>query len=401
MKRLLVFRSGLLPPSETFIREQALALRQWRPLLLGLERLDDGLPLDGLEWRCVDPPQLKSWKRRLASRLLRLGAPQRRFLNELRASGARLLHVHFGVDAVKFWPVARALRLPVLVTLHGYDIQIHPQWWEDGHGGDAMRDYPARLRAMARSDRVRFLAVSEAIRERALEWGLPAHKLQVSYIGVDTRRFAPGGQPVAQRPPRLLFVGRLVEKKGCEVLIRALAQLRARVPQAELAVIGDGPLRPALEQLAAALCPGGVHFLGRQPPQRVRAELDLARVFCLPSLRAASGDAEGLGIVILEAQACGVPVLTSACGGAREAIEHGVSGLRHAEGDVQGLAEGLLRLLQDDALADAFSRAARQRMVERFDLADCSRRLERIYDEVAEASSRPPRGLGRLEAGLR
>jgi glycosyltransferase involved in cell wall biosynthesis len=134
-----------------------------------------------------------------------------------------LLHAHFGVDAITAWPVAKALDLPMIVTLHGYDINICRKWWEAGYGGRVMRKYPSRLLDLAKEPRVRFIAVSEAVRRRAMSYGIPAEKLRVHYIGVDTKKFAPGDRSVVERERRVLFVGRLVEKKGYEYLIRASA----------------------------------------------------------------------------------------------------------------------------------------------------------------------------------
>jgi glycosyltransferase involved in cell wall biosynthesis len=110
----------------------------------------------------------------------------------------------------------------------------------------------------------------------------------------------------------------------------------------------------------------------------------VARLLCLPSITAANGDAEGLPIVILEAQASGTPVVTSARGGATEGIVDGETGLAFAEGDVDALAGHLRRLLRDDAMADAFAAAGPEHIARHFDIRNCSRRLERIYDRIVE-----------------
>ncbi|HJW11931.1 MAG TPA: glycosyltransferase, partial [Albitalea sp.] len=266
-------------------------------------------------------------------------------------------------------------------TLHGYDINTDLAWWRSGAGGAEMKRYPQRLLALAQDPAVGFIAVSEAIRERAIEIGLPAAKLRVRPIGVDTEQFVPGPAPIGERHG-VLFVGRLVEKKGLRYLIEAIARLGGRV---ELQVIGDGPLRPELEALAHRL---GVaaEFLGVLGSAAVRQRLQRARVLCLPSVTAANGDAEGLPIVILEAQSCGVPVITSARGGATEGIVDGVTGYAHPEGDAQALAERLDTLLRDDALAAAMGQAARRHAVERFDIGACTRALEGDYDQWAVAA---------------
>jgi glycosyltransferase involved in cell wall biosynthesis len=108
-----------------------------------------------------------------------------------------------------------------------------------------------------------------------------------------------------------------------------------------------------------------------------------ARVFCLPSVTAESGDAEGLPLVVLEAQASGVPVVTSARGGATEGIRDGVTGYAFAERDVAALAERLIALLTDDALATRFSEAGPPFIGENHDLYGQTAQLEALYDRVA------------------
>ena len=116
----------------------------------------------------------------------------------LNAQRASLLHIHFGTEAVSIWPGARRLGIPVLVTLHGFDINTHRSSWEQGNAGAANRLYPRRLLKLSRSDNVSFHAVLEAIRRRAIEFGLPPEKIVVSHLGVDTAKFTPDGLPLSQ-----------------------------------------------------------------------------------------------------------------------------------------------------------------------------------------------------------
>lgn len=292
-----------------------------------------------------------------------------------------LIHAHFGPDGVAIYPVAKKLSIPLIITLHGYDINIYREWWENGLLGWRNRFYPRRLLQMGREG-VYFIAVSHAIRQRAIEYGLPPEQVTVRYIGIDTQDFLPGGMPISQRAKRILFVGRLVEKKGCETLIRAYYQVRKRVRGAELIVVGDGPLRSSLEALARNLVVP-VQFLGRLSSYAVRMQMDQARVFCLPSARALNGDDEGFGIVILESQACGVPVVSSAFGGATEGIIDGITGFSFPEKNVDILAQRLFELLIDDRLAEGMSAAGPKFVGERFDIRKCTKLLESYYDEIS------------------
>ncbi|WAC75152.1 glycosyltransferase [Roseateles sp. SL47] len=388
MRRVLVVRDELLPLSETFVRQQALHLRDWQATLVGQRLCPHGLSLQGLDHQLLDltpsgPLDAIGWRL-----YRRLGWPLPQALRQLMqpdADGERpsLVHVHFATDAVLAWPWLKGLGLPTVVTLHGYDIHTRPDWWESGQGGDYMKDYPRRLREMAADPRVSFIAVSEAVRAQAISaYGIHPDRLHTLFIGVDTRDFAPTGVPAGEREPHILFVGRQVEKKGLEFLIRAMARVHQRFPQARVKVVGDGPLREPMEALAAEL-QSPVDFLGAQPSQRVRELLGTARIFCLPSIVSQSGDAEGLPISILEAQACGVPVVTSAMGGRDEGIEPERTGLAFAEGDVDALATQLERLLADPGLCSAMGSAARELATRKFDLQICQRALEAFYTSQA------------------
>lgn len=383
--KVIVYKSHLLPYSETFIREQVRMLPSWSSVLAGESRVVGGLSLDGLNIKVL------GFQNRVARKVATMAS---RFtiawkVKALEQERADLLHIHFGTDAYKIWPLAKRLGLPVLITLHGYDINTYREWWETGNGGPSMRGYPSTLLEIARDSRVHFLAVSEAIKARAIEFGIPESKVTVSHIGVDTQLFRPGPKAIADRK-EILYVGRLVEKKGCEYLLRAFAEIQADFPAYRLMIVGDGPLDAHLKSLVDAQEIRAT-FLGPLSSEQVREKMAEARVFCLPSVTADNGDAEGLGIVILEAQASGVPVITSARGGAKEAIIHGETGYAHAEKDVAAIKRGLISLLGDDELAAAFGARGRKHMVEHMDLASCIVHLEQVYERHAFGTTRQPK----------
>jgi glycosyltransferase involved in cell wall biosynthesis len=385
-RKVLVYRSSVLPLSETFIKEQMLAYRRWRGTLVGMRRVAAGLSLDGLNVLLLRSDRAGLFERIYWKANRMMGTVPLHARKRLRHEGASILHVHFGPDALEAWPLAQALDVPMLVTLHGYDINTKREWWEAGHAGQAMRNYPARLKELGQQPRVRFIAVSDAIRRRAVSYGIPENKISVRYMGVDPGKFATSGRPITERGPRVLFVGRLVEKKGCEYLIRAFARVQQIVPDALLVIVGDGHLREQLRLLAQQVNVRAL-FRAALSSNEVRQELGLARVFCAPSTTAANGDAEGLPIVLLEAQASGVPVVTSIHSGAPEAIRDGVTGFLCKERDVDSLAEKLIVLLRDDRPAHAMSVAAAQWVSQAFDIHSCTSALESHYDELARADT--------------
>lgn len=376
MPNVVVYRSQLLHRSETFIRAQVASLTHWHGILVGKRAVKDGLDLHGIDTRILPAPTLLD----RSARFLRLGMPS--ITRTLKAAEPDLVHVHFGTDAVDLWPSLAPLNVPVLVTLHGFDIHTQKSWWHSGKGGRRRRDYPERLIQMSRSPRVRFIAVSESNRQRAIDFGLPSDRILTHYMGVDTRYFHPSSEG---REPVVLFLGRLVEKKGAEYLLRAWAQVVTRAHEARLVIAGDGPLRAELEGLATSL---GVDatFLGAVTQEEARGLMQKAKVFCLPSITAASGDAEGFPIVLMEAQACGTPVISSARGGADEGLIDGITGFRFPERDVETLARQLTTVLTDETLRTRQSNAAIAFVRERLDLFQQTKLLERLYDQATEVS---------------
>jgi colanic acid/amylovoran biosynthesis glycosyltransferase len=382
--RILVYRSSLLAYSETFIAQQVASLKRWQPILVGSRRLLDGLNVEGVASTLITDNYNTFWQK-IERRLFRdFGWPKSQEFRDVEAYQPALVHVHFGTDAVAAWSWVKHLGVPMLVTLHGFDINISPDWWTSGRGGDYRCNYPKRLKKLAQEKNVSFIAVSQAIRQQAIEvYDIPAEKIAVLHIGVDHQAFSPGKTPIYQRPLRVLFVGRLVEKKAASILIRAMEIVQRQLAKAELTIVGDGPQRVELEQLANKL-KVDVNFLGEATNTAVRENLHEARIFCLPSITASNGDAEGLPIVLLEAQACGLPVVTSARGGRDEGIAEGVTGFSFPEGDVAALASHLLRLLQDDNLVQKMSEAGPSFIAKNFRLDVCTNSLEAHYDSQLE-----------------
>jgi glycosyltransferase involved in cell wall biosynthesis len=382
-KRVIVFKSGLLADSEVFIREQVRSYTRWKAVLAGFYATGN-VDLSGLELDFLGGRLTPKWSSRARRFLREINMAPPGVVSRLKRWNPSLLHIHFANELVSLWPAARSLGVPVLTTLHGLDININEDWWSKGARPERM--YPRRLAAIAQDPRVHFVAVSDAIRQRAIDRGIPAARISTRYIGVDASRFIPAGRPILQRRRRILYVGRMIEKKGANILIQAFAGVRRRVADAELVMVGDGPLLDEFKQLATTLqLP--VTFLGTLASGQVKEQMDQARVFCLPSVTAKNGDAEGFGLVLLEAQACGVPAVTSARGGATEGIKHGETGFAFPEGDVPALESSLVRLLTDDSLLDAMATQARRHVEANFDISRCTASLEELYDQVCQASA--------------
>ena len=237
------------------------------------------------------------------------------------------------------------------------------------------------------------LPISDFWRNRLLEMAAPPHKIAVHHMGVDLAAPIGATRPMSGPSRRLITVGRLVEKKGTEFLLRAFALLLVRRPdlQLKLDIVGEGPLEVPLKALQRELGVGDrVDFVGALPHRRVKELLSEADLFVLPSVTAMDGDMEGIPVSLMEAMAIGLPVVSTRHSGIPELVEHGVNGLLAAERDPVDLCEQLDRMLSDDRARDEFRQAAREKIEREFDNEVLNDRLERMLLDLTMNKNRTP-----------
>jgi colanic acid/amylovoran biosynthesis glycosyltransferase len=375
----LIFRECLLAPSETFIVEQARALRRYDPILVGLRRTRPALNHSLLELLLSNG---SGFKDKIAANIYRRLPIDPEFYRLLRGVNPSIIHAHFATDAVQALPIARKFNLPIVASLHGFDVTST----DDAHRKSFSGRHFILNRHRLFQETSAFICVSQFIRAAALRAGFPEHKLHVNYTGIDCDRFHP--IDTARDPNLVLFVGRLVEKKGCEYLLRAMKIVQREHPAAHMEIIGDGPLRSHLEALAASLAVRA-SFRGVQNSDEVLRSMSSARILCNPSVTAASGDMEGFGMVFAEAQAVGTPVVSFAHAAIPEAVKHGETGLLCAEGQVEPLADSLLTLMREDALWLSMSARAAAFVRDCFNIAEQTSKLEAIYDSCLQQRQSP------------
>lgn len=206
---------------------------------------------------------------------------------------------------------------------------------------------------------------NRALLRRIAGDGTPIHVIHAG-IDVPAYPFRPRRIPTSG-PVRALTVASLQEYKGHAVLLEALARGGPGVERITVDLIGDGALRADLETLTAALGLGGrVRFLGSRSQDEVRAALDAADLFVLPSVVAADGQMEGLPVALMEALACGVPTVSTALSGIPEIVVDNVTGLLAVPGDAVSLNTALTAMTEADT--ERFGRAGRELVVRDFDL---------------------------------
>lgn len=364
-------KDHFLPRSETFIFTLIAALRRYRSIILNrhARRNAELFPIQGHH---SPVERFGSWAgplERLALRLLGR-SPYLEYI--LRTEQVRLIHAHFGQLGALFVPVARRHGLPLVTSFYGTDVAVfavHPCW---RHRFEALWEYG-----------VRFLGVGPAMAERLVNLGCPADRLEILPLTVDLREFGfierrprPDDEPI-----RILSVGRLIPVKGMDILLRAIAALNSRHPL-QLWIAGDGPQRPRLEHLADELGLGEkVTFLGWVEYTRMAELMAQAHLFVLASRTdPQTGETEGSPTVLLEAQAVGLPVVSTLHGDIPFIVRQGETGVLVPEGDAEALAAALDDLLTHPERWPEMGRAGRALVESRHDMHRVGAQLERVYD---------------------
>lgn len=267
-------------------------------------------------------------------------------------------------------------RTPILVTSHGADL-----FALNGSLMRHLKRWTLRLCAQA-------TVVSQAMLAPIRSLGMPDTHVTVAPMGVDMSRFTPAPADV-RRADELLFVGRLVEKKGLRYLIDALPTVLEKHPEVRLTVAGFGP---ELEQRQAQAAQLGlqdkIHFIGAVDQASLPALYRRAAMLVAPFVKAASGDREGLGLVSVEALACGCPVVTTRIEAVKEVFGGQWPPYLAACADSQSLAEQINQVLDTPAAAGAWSLHEAERMIERFDWTTVARRYAQLISVVQSAKAK-------------
>ena len=355
---IIVFRDKLLLPSEGFIKTHYTAFDAANLVYLASHFGWRAAELDG-QMMATAPDSLRRFWFKQTGRT--------RILPDLKALAPRSVHAHFGRGGALALPLAEALGVPLFVTFHG---------------GDATKETHQRRRLIPTIYQRRlshlqayasgFLCVSQFVADRLAAQGFPKAKLITHYIGIDVS----GMQQPEQRQGRLLFIGRLVDKKGVDILLAAMRRLQQSdsktVPGLDIA--GSGPLEAELRAQAADL--SSVRFLGWQTPEQLSRILHKAQAVVVPSRIAADGDCEGLPTVVLESIRAGVPVVASDHAGIPEIIRHEETGFLVPENDPDALAAALLAASQTGDQMRQMVARAQQRLQRDFNAATQSQKLQ-------------------------
>lgn len=370
-------------PEMRHVHRQMAGLTRWRPHVITGRRENAGefpWPDDRLtilpkyRWRFFR----RLWSRQVTGLPWQAARPEvGAFLDAARHSGASLIHLYFGHMALHWLPLLRVSPLPVVVSFHGADAGV-------GMEGETQKEMMAEAFGLARL----VLGRSRALLNDLEAMGCPPEKLALNRTGIPLEEFA----PVRREPPAdgrfiLLQGGRLIAKKDHASTFTALAEIRKTFPGVRLRIAGEGPEKPALEELANHLgITDAIEWLGFLDQKAMVQALHDAHVFVHPSATGPDGNREGIPNGLLEAMATGLPVVATRHGGIPEAVEDGVTGLLVGEREANALAEVIKSLLREPETASRLGEAGAQSVRREYGSSSAIEALEAIYDRAGGGS---------------
>jgi glycosyltransferase involved in cell wall biosynthesis len=357
------------------IYRQITALKRCVPVVIAQKREQtERYPFEAVQ---IIPKPATHFLRRIWFRQLRdmpwqiSDAELRALLNVLTEINARLLHIYFGQIAVHLLPLIRAWKSPSIVSFHGADVTVDMN-------KPAYREVTQQMLEAVKLVLVR----SESLRGAVANLGCDPKKIEIQRTGIPLEEFPFRERNFTGAGTEWRFgqAGRLIEKKGLPVTLRAFAVFLGQYPNATLTIAGEGPMREELQAMARELkIERSVSFTGFISQEQLRDIYYRSHIFLHPSQTGHDGNQEGIPNSMLEAMASGLPVFATRHGGIPEAIENGMSGVLVPERDHQALARALLNAAEDPVFLSQIARSGAEVVRKNFDLQTQAQRLEEIY----------------------
>jgi len=371
VKKVIIYRNKILPYSETFIYDYSHYLKKHSPFFLGIRKIPN-FKISKENIFILNSGNLVGWLREI---IFRLTASSDKIEKEIERVGPELIHAHFGPDASLIMKTAKKLKVPLITTFHGIDATAKLNFLSIIKNPSNLF-YKLRLKDLKDNGK-KFIAVSKFIKSKLIERGFNEKNIEVIYSGINLKKFK---SEYKDKRRNVLFVGRLVEKKGCEYLIRAMKEVQEEFPESKLIIIGQGSLKNKLVTLANKL---GIkaEFKGSMSHDEVKLIMDRSYIFCLPSITAKDGNSEGLPVSILEAMAMNLPVVSTYHAGIPEAIENGKEGFLVKEKDVSNISKSIKELLRNNKKWKEMSKAGRKKVEKMFDIKKNVKELEKLYEK--------------------
>jgi len=285
-----------------------------------------------------------------------------------------LIHAHWLIPqgliaALSMWIAGE--NVPLLCTSHGGDLFALK--------GKGLQ----RLKCWIMDKSAALTVVSKAMRKTVVDMGVAPDKVEVIPMGVDLKGLFTPDPGVQRKTDELLFVGRLVEVKGLQILLDAMPKVLAKHPGIRLVVAGAGPLESELRASAAKLnMTDCVDFLGMVPQLKLPSLYQQATLAVFPFIVTKSGVQEGFGLVVVEAMGCCCPVIAGDLPAIQDTVVHEENGLIFPSGNAQVLADSILKLLDDPEFRARLAGEGRKSVVQNFDWEIIAGKYSHIYQEL-------------------
>ncbi|MDB5273288.1 MAG: hypothetical protein JWO58_1655 [Chitinophagaceae bacterium] len=294
------------------------------------------------------------------------------YFQSLKNHKIELLHVHFGIMAVELMGVCKALKIPLVVTFHGFDITA------------AVKRDPSYHRALLTlfHEMSMGIVISHEMKGRLMALGCAEHKLRVSYLGIPLEEFRYTDRTSHQGTVKFFHAGRLSGTKGVPDLVRSFSLAFKKEDQVELIIVGDGEEKPqVLKAIQESPVRDKIKFLGKISNEELTQYRRDCDVFVLNCRTPSSGDKEGLPIALLEASCTGLPIVTTRHSGIAEGVLHERTGLLVDEYDNKALSSVLQKMMDKNSRLQ-YGKQGREWMENTFDLVKCNDVLYELYEEA-------------------
>lgn len=327
--RLCIVKPNQNAFSETFIREHETRLSGEKQVIYG-----GAFPVYDHEGKYLIPSWIGLALYLFQKRILKqqnIAVRTQALARYFKAQRTQVVFAEYGFTGAMITPACREAGIPLVVHFHG----------ADAHHSATVEQYQTAYRDMfAYASAI--VAVSVDMVDKLKALGAPADKIFWVPCGVDVDQFK---QLSLSEAPHFLSVGRFVDKKAPQLLVKAFKKVHAALPNAKLWMVGSGPLLEATQALAGDLgLETAITFTGVLPPEKIRELMGKTRCFVQHSLTAADGDMEGTPVTILEAAASALPIVSTRHAGIKQAVLDGQSGYLVDEGDVEAMADRMLQI---------------------------------------------------------
>ncbi len=300
--------------------------------------------------------------------LLKYTDPQLGFYRSLKRERPNVILAEYAVCGAEIYEIAEKLKIPIVIICLGFDVSHKP----------TIVAYSERyIEAFSYANKV--VGVSKLMCAKLVELGCPNEKIVYSCCGPNSKFFAL--HPLYDKPVAL-FVGRFVEKKAPYIALFAFSIALKKIPDAKLRMVGDGELFSVCKEIAKALkIEKSVTFLGSLTHDEMMMEMNSALFFVQHSKTSSDGDMEGTPVAILEAQAASLPVISTYHAGIPDVVIHNETGLLCEEGDIDEMANNMIKLFENTEFCKQLGKNARERVMQHFTLEQHIDLLQKLLND--------------------